>query len=495
MSDTQGFGPISPVVMSAFLRAGGAGTVSLVTDVFTLPLQASVLAQLGHGLDGACVSVPALQAMGRHPVIYLAEHTITGILKRPDLYTIDHPDSVVKAAVEAWLWPLLPRLAAAACRAFAYGSVPVRLTIERGDLRIRVLTKDGTKERWRTVAGHTRYVRAQERRPDHVDAQVDVENELVSLRDHDRGDELGADAAHVFRWDPEFDSWAGQGARRRAWRDWCEYLINTMLETLYLERSVDAPRIARSPDGETEVNGVKYENRQLMEMIAIGLRGSGVASLPGKKDAAGNWLFDLGVLNLPERGQEWDRAIGRRAANLFLAYLVAPQLAGVDSLPAGAGKTLDGMIREFVENLATWVAVENLQKIVERVHRWNYGASVETPTVCITDVGKANAKKTLLDVLGLVNAAGQGEISWRTDVPAALDRLGIPLRDVPPPPFDQRVTPPAAGAPGGGPKNATEAAPPGRPRDPTGQREQRRQDAQTTDGEDATGAEGEGQSS
>jgi hypothetical protein len=89
-------------------------------------------------------------------------------------------------------------------------------------------------------------------------------------------------------------------------------------------------------------------------------------------------------------------------------------------------------------------------------------------------VGKAAARKIFQEILRLANTSARGEIAMRTDMPALLDKLGIPLRE-----------PPEGWELG----EAPDAPEVGRPDDPSGGREERRENAETTDGEEDTGGE------
>jgi len=176
---------------------------------------------------------------------------------------------------------------------------------------------------------------------------------------------------------------------------------------------------------------------------------------------------------LPDRAEVWEQALNRCEADIFVAYLVAPTMSGgLDDVGGAASKTLDGLLREHIEDLANYVAA-GLQRVVQIVHRANYGEGVELPEVISTDVGKAAARKIMQEVLRLANASARGEIALVANIPAVLDRLGIPLRDPPLDPFAD-----SAPAPGGAV---------GRPLDPNSDREGRREDAETEEGEEDTG--------
>ena len=449
-----------------FLRAGmsvlalGGGTASMA-------LESWVSTQLGQATDPHLVSLAALRAMGSHPMVYLAERTIGGILRRPDLYYVRHRERRLVRETEEWLWPVLPTLLAAAARAFSYGSVPVILDWGVADLRIEVPRDDGTT-RNKSLPGHVHFVAAHEVWPGDVELEVQ-DDELMAVRHG--GQRYGADRAHVFRWDPEFGSWLGQAARRRAWRDFCMSLSTQVLQTRYFERSVDSPRVVWAPAGTQTIGGEETQILDHMTKLLVMLKGSGVVGLPSTRDANGNKRYELDTLDLPDRKDVWEQALNRYDGGVLKAFLVPPSLGGVEDLAATGAKILDGMLREFIQDLAQFAA-DGLTQLVRIVHRFNYGEQPkEPPPEVLAYEVPAAIRKLYLEVLRLIGAANRAEApaDW-VDVPALLDQLGVPLRTTPL-------------------RSSTDSiATPGRPRDSTGDRDQRREDARTEEGEDATGA-------
>ncbi|HBP18001.1 MAG TPA: hypothetical protein DEA08_09435 [Planctomycetes bacterium] len=435
-------------------------------------LEAWVSRQVSHDTDPRQVPLAALQSMGTHPIVYLAERTISGVMRRPDLYYVRHPDKRIVKETEEWLWPILPAVLSAAARAYAYGSVPVIFNWGREDLRIEVPRDDGSV-RGRPLKGHTHYVSAHEVSP--------AEATIVARDDVLRAVRIGkrsyrANRAHVFRWDPEFGSWIGQGARRRAWRDYCKSLIVDLLQAQYLERSVDSPRVAWAPGGTQKVNGAEVPNSRYVNQLLATLRGSGSVTFPSTRDNNGNRRYELDVLNLPDRKDVWHQALNRHDGGILKAYLVPPSLAGVEDLAAAGARVLDGMLREFIQDLAQF-ASDNLTELVAIVHSANHDPSRVPPPEILAFEVPAAIRKLYLEVLRLVSASGREEApaDW-VDVPALLDQLGVPLRTAP----LQR-------------EGKARGAGPGRPRDMTGERQERRESARTPAGEDATGAEEEGE--
>ncbi|HYE92709.1 MAG TPA: hypothetical protein VEA38_16890 [Terriglobales bacterium] len=463
--------PDPAVDLARFKRASSMLLASM-HGRFTLPLELHTIAQLGYGMDPRTVPVTALQLMGSNPAVYLAERTISGIIRRPDLYSVKHDDPKVRAETEAWLWPLLPTLLGGAARAFAYGTIVSVLDWERKTLRIMVAAEEKGKPRLRTLVEHTHFREAFELHPDSTTFQLDDAGRVVSVVSE--GGTYGADRVAPWIWDPEFGSVLGQGARRRSWADYCRHLIVSVLRDKYLERSVDSPRIAYAPEG--FVNPEDEERTPIPEFVGTlldDLRGSGNIVFPSVRDAAGNKKYEVQALDLPDRAEVWDAALNRIEGNIFNAYLMSPSLGAVGGDAGGvASKTLEGMIDEHIEDLASFAAA-GLSRLVEIVHRANYDPQkVAPPEIAATDVGKAAARKIYQEVLRLGNGAARGEVALRTDVPALLDKLGIPLRDAPLDPF----------------KHPDPSAPEvGRPENPSSERADRREDARTEEGEEDTG--------
>lgn len=466
------------VDLSKFKRTAGTLMASSYGR-FTVALELHTIAQLGYGMDPRTVPVSALQLMNTCPAVYFARRTITGIIRRPDLYTVKHDDPKVVAETEAWLWPLLPRLLSGAVAGFDYGSVVCVLDWERRTMRIEVPTSDDpSKKRNKTLVDHTHFAKAYEVHPDETQWELDAAGEIVAAQAGTN--RYNADRIAPWIWDPELGEVCGQGAKRRAWRSYCEWLINTLLRDKFLERAVDAPKIAYTPSGKTTVDGVEWEIPDYVVNLLMEVRGAGIVPLPGVREDAGKGERKYAVEKLDVNAgaaDTFDEALNRNEADIFIAYLVSPTMSGgLDDVGGAASKTLDGMLREHIEDIACYVA-SGLTRLVEIVHRANYDPDkVAPPEVAYTDVGKAAARKTMLAVLQLANQAARGEVALRTNMPALLDKMGIPLREPPLDPFDPATDPSAGGAPGPG-------------RDPNGDREGRREDAETESGEEDTGGE------
>lgn len=462
------------VDLKKFKRAAvrAVGPRARLTAAFEL----HAFAQLGYGLDPASVPVDALRVMFRTcPAAYLAVQTICGIVRRSDMFSVRHADPQIVAETEAWLWSpvVLPRLLAGAGRGFAYGNVTCVLDWTRRTLRLEVPTKKGDKTRRKKVA-HTHFGKAFEIHPDATLYNLDEQGEILSVTI--LGETYSASRVAAWIWDPEFGEINGQGACQRAWLPYCIYLIVRLLRDKYLERSVDSPRLAFTPEGKVELDGREVDIPDYVVDLLHDLQGAGAAALPSVTYADGKPKYDVRTLDLPDRRAIWAEALDRCEAEIFKAFLVPPGVAALEDAGGGGARALDGMLREFIENLATFAA-SGLTRLCETVHAKNYDSEeVDPPYVESTDVGKAAARKVYQDVLHMANSAARGEIAMRADVPKLLDKLGIPLREAPIDPFGEDEPPEDA-----------EASTPGRPRDPAGQREERREDSRTDEGEDDTG--------
>lgn len=467
-------------------KRGGPRVVMAQGGRYTSAFELHALAQLGYGMDPRSVPIEALRIMGSTcPAVYPAERTITGIIRRSDLFSVKHEDPKIVAETEAWLWPLLPRLLGGCARGFSYGTVANVLDWERRTLRTSVRNVKTGKVRSRTSVDHTHFARAFELHPDYTSFGIDEQGEIVTL-DAAASMSIGAlgragagsrtyDATRVapWIWDPEFGEVVGQGARQRAWQPYCTYLIVRLLRDKYLERSVDSPRIVFAPEGKITIDGVETTIPEYAVQLLMDLSGSGAIGFPSATDAQGKEKYRVQTLDLPDRGSVWAEALDRAAGEVYQAYLVPPPMAGaLEDAGGAATKALDGMLREFIEDLALFGAA-GLTRLVHIVHAKNYDpAEIDPPDVVATDVGKAAARKIYMEVLRLANSAARGELSMRTDVPALLDKLGIPLREPPLDPFAEKD-------PSG--------EEPGRPRKQDGEREERREDSPTQEGEEDTG--------
>jgi len=429
-----------------FGRAPSGGGDSLQARA-SVAFERFVTRQLHHP-NPARVPLAYLQAMDDHPIVYLAERTLTGVIRRPDLYYVAHTDPAIVKETEEWLWPLLPSLLGSIARAYAFGAVPVVCNWVCEDLAHDEL-------RW---PDHVHYSSAHELWPE--DVEVETKNDaLVALR-YD-GKRYLAERAHVFVWDFAFGSWRGRSARRRAWSDYCRSLATELLQLRYLERSVDSPRVGYAPGGFVATGGTEVNAIDHMNQLLGALQGSDAVTFPSERDEKGNLIYDVRLLDAPDRQTVWERSLSRFDAGILRAYLVPPRLAGLEEIAATGARTLDGMLKEFIQDLAQFAA-DQLTQLVAKVHRHNHPESrVPPPEIKAYEV-PASVRKLYLEVLRLVSAAKREEspADW-VDVPSLLDQLGVPLRREP--------------------LKGSSSAPTGRPPDLTGGRQERREAARSED--------------
>lgn len=441
-----------------------------------------VNAEVNATVDPVCLPLAALKRMDGDPIAYLAEWAIMGLVRKPDLYHVTSPtgDKVLEAETEEWLWPLLPDLLPALARAFVYGVTPYVLDLGESDLHVRVPVKSGEKAgtgatRSKVRTGFRHFHKATELWPGEVELRVNAQNELVSLLDTRADRRYGAGRARVAVWDRQYGDWRGQAARRRAWPSFAKSRIFELLQARYLERSVHTPTVVYAT-GDTVYDSDSSSTEQpkvsdyIQEQLAL-LRGGGSMTLPGDRDESGNRMFELVPHELPERSEVWITALNRFDGRTLAAYLVPPAMAGLDdALGGGTGRVLEGLFATFVEGLVGFAARE-LTQIVEVVHLLNTTSSVPAPEVGGLAL-PAKVQKLYLEVFKEV--AGASDAGAEVDVTQLLRHLGVPTR-----PREE-----SDGEAGGDAKGGK----PGRPRDATGGREERREDARSDEAADDNGA-------
>lgn len=430
--------------------------------------------------DPLSVPLSRLRRLDADPVIYLAEWCTTALARRPDLYYVSAPGDATGervAEVEEWLWPLLKRgngdpqqpggggLLDSIVRAFCYGASPYILDWGVEDL---VVTRKSGRRR--TLRGHVHYTASHEIYPEQVRLEVDG-GDLKAI--HYGGLSYGPSRARLAIWDRQGGTWRGQSARRRAYKYCYTGDIIENLGDQYLERSVDVPRLVFvNGDGDVlDEEGNTQSVGDHIGAVMASLRNAGVGTLPGNRDASGNRMYSVELLNLPDRSDVWHKATAAKDAKKVFSYLLPPSMAGLDDTLGSGGRIVDKLFSNIVEQLAAFVAAE-LTAIVEVVHTRNHPASVPPPEILAAPIPDKTSK-LFLEVLRSVGE--QARLGERVDVPALLDQLGVPT--MPGAPAE-----PLAGPPPPTPKK------PGPARDTTSRREERREDAQTPEGEEDTGA-------
>jgi hypothetical protein len=425
-------------------------------------------------IDPLLAPLSVLRRMDRDPVVYLAEWAITALPRKPDLYHVSHPggDKKLEAEVEEWLWPLLPKLLPMICRAFVYGVDAYAFDWVNEDLIFFVDGK-GKKPRKRTLKDHWHYSDSHEVFPDRVEALYDNNDKYLGMIDHETGKRYDAGRSQVSIWDQQYGEIQGQAARRRALAAVLKSEIFDLLKSRYLERTVHVPTIVYASEEDIERSQGDTDEISLGDFIAeqmAELYGGGFMSLPSNRDENGNLKIEAVPHELPERSDVFDRALNRFDAQKLAAYLVPPATVMLEEgLGGGASRVLKELFSTFVEALATFVANE-LTKVVERVHATNHPADSVPPEVKTNEIPE-KAQKRYLQVLAAIGDAA--ELGRRVDVDGLLDQLGVPR---------------GGDAPGQQP-GQQQPGTPGPDRDPQSDRQRRRDDAVTDQGEEDTGAE------
>lgn len=433
-----------------------------------------------HNTRPEHVPLEHLRAMRFHPVVYLAERASTGLARTPDLYHVQAKRDRDRAEVEAWLWPRLPQLLPQIVRAFVFGSVPILFDWSAEDLTFDykrpLKDEDGKLVGSKTVTSTHRGYELIESTSDVwlCDAKLQTRGRKLA------GIEVGGRVypaptrAHYAIWDREFGEWRGNGARRRAFRPYLKSEIYERFKARYMERSVDPPRVIKAPGGTTtDSTGESKKVGELVAAIFASLYSGGVAMLPSGQDGSGAPLYEIEVMDLPDRSEVYDRSLNRQDGKILISYLVSPGMTGVsDSLSGGGARLIEDLFGTFVGELLEFVAQE-LTKIVEVVWEINHSSGVP-PEIKPNELPD-RVQKLYLEVLKL--AVQSADLGKRVNVNELINMLNVPLRE------DAEeadaVKPDDEERPG---------RPPGRPRDAAGEREKRREDAETPEGREDTGA-------
>jgi hypothetical protein len=435
------------------------------------------------------VPLEVLDAMGWHPVIYAGESLMTAPATDPELYYLragPGADAKTVAEVEAWLGPLL-RLQRAplleqVVRAFGFGAVPIVLDYVVRTLQFETDGKGATV--MDPIPGHVHYGASHEVWPGDVEIQTEGDR-LVGMRYGSvvyGGEDLedaGRARAFLAIWGPQFGRWLGQGARRRAYKAWIEEGMGSLWEIRYLERAVDLPRVGFAPDEDLTIAGQKVPAIKLLRAQLMALRNGSAMVLPSTQ-VDGKPAYDVRVLDVPDRHETFKNAITMRGVRMLEATLV----------PGGSlDKANEEQFMDAVQRVCDFVA-RFLTRVVNTALRVRYG--IESPIVYVVanDIPKRKLRLVQQVFANAANATQympDGRVYTLAELvdPEILDQLGVKAR-----PVETAAHAPAA------PESIAEAfgstepgKPPGRPIDVAGGREERRDDAETVEGEADTGGE------
>lgn len=406
-----------------------------------------------------------LRRMGCHPMVYLAEYAITGLARRPNLFHVKTSDDLARAETEEWLWRLLPCLVPQILRAYVYGTCPIVLNWRVGPFMFEGPSKGKSDTRKYTRSEFVYPVSSNDLWLDDVGV---VSSDGRTFEGIEQGDTRYPPGRSMLAiWDRQFGSWIGESARRRAASPWLKSLIFELLQARYLERSVDPPRVIKAPAGTVkDSKGNEISVQKLVRSIFASLRNAGVASLPSELGPDEKPRYDVEVLDLPDRSDVWLHALNRFDEQILTAYLVPPGITGVD-MSGGGARVTENLFGAFLESMLEFVAGE-LTQLVEWC--WEKNHTTGAPPEVMPNRLPERQQKLLLEVLKLVGGDRVGSV---VDVNALAGQLDLALL----PDSEQRQR-----------AEGDSSRPPGRPRDATGEREKRREDAESPEGQEDTGA-------
>jgi hypothetical protein len=184
-------------------------------------------------------------------------------------------------------------------------------------------------------------------------------------------------------------------------------------------------------------------------------------------------------MQLPDRSDVWEKAFNRYDVRKLTASLVPASTVGMEDATFASARVPATVFVDFVQANARYVAAE-LSKIVAKVHRVNHKTGTPAPEILAYELPQAK-RKLLLEVFRTVATVDRQVAEGKTVTLAEMidddliTQLGLPKRPVEEA-AREKQEPPAGGG-----------FPPGRPKDATGEREDRRDSAREPEGEDATG--------
>lgn len=423
------------------------------------------------------VSFEVMEVMGYDPAIYMPELALTGPSRDPELYYVRHGNPRVIAETEAWLWRLLPDLLPAITRAFFFGRAPLVFDWESADLLLEVDRGQGSVRNER-FANHVHYGFLHDMSPAEGLPRTDNDR-IVSIETADGSryggedlESLGQIRGYLAVWDRQFKRVHGQASRRRAYEPWFSANHGRLWRARYQERSVDPLRVGYAPEGKiTLANGRQVDAIKLLRTMLVAARNGSSLALPATLLGDGSTrAWEVDVVATPERDKVFQQAADHHDARMMLACLW-PKDGDVDT----------SLYEAFIQQIADFCAKE-VQKIVATVHWLNHGVNSTPPQILANDIPKAK-KRILKEVLSNVSGAVHHLKDGRTYTlgelvhPEILEQLGVRARTV------------EEAAHFGDSEGGT--GQPGRNRELDSDREVRRDNARTEEGENDTGGERE----
>lgn len=503
---------LSPFVLSG-LMVGSPWMCELVKYAHAMT------GDLGPGTAPRDVPWDVVESMGYDPMVRLAEAAASEPLLDPAVYYVEEDGStpervLLRATLEAWLWPMLPKMLEQLATTLAWGVVPWVFTWEMRDLLVALKAKpkpqaepdapddegepmdeppepkapEPVHDQVVRVVGHLHPRRTDTLFPGDVEVAANEEGDVVALR---VGEQVyGWDRHRLLLWRDQFRRLTGAGSRRVAYRAWYTKQLIRVWRGRYLERSVDPPRIGYAPTGQTtNEKGEKVSGISVVTSGLLALNGGGSFVLPSTtKD--NQPLYKVEVMDVPgDREGVWESALDYEDSEILIANKVPPAQVLADEATNAGARVPAEMFVEIVEGACRWVAAQ-LTDLVAMVHHYNRTDPDDPAPVIRSRPLPKTQRKLLLDVFNRIADQPRRLPDGREYTlagiihgPELVDGMG--LRRVEPEDVATMPKPmPAALATGGKP---------GPDRKASGAREQRREDALTDEGEDATGAPGEGQ--
>ena len=457
----------------------GYGTSSISASHLLLAASAT-MRQVGEFTPPDRVPWIVLLAMAYDPWVHLGEELFAAPLRDPAGYFLEHPDDAIRLEAEAWLTPIAPELLSVGLRAAGWGCAPMILDWYAEDLTIEVPSKTaGADPRNRNLSAHQ-----------HVGGIVhdlfpgDIEptfksDRLVSIRWD--GETYRSSQAFMPIWGRQHGGWHGQGSRRRAYKSWWRGEWESIMQGRWLDSSVDPPRVVTAPLGTVEIDGVPYRASDIAASAIQALQGGGTAVFPpGVEKESKERTWSVTPMQLPDVSDTWHKALTQRAVEKLVASYVPPAAGGVASPSAAGAKAATDPFVTLLRSASEWVARHVLQPVVDAVHEINHGRKYRAPRVAARELPEIKIKR-LTEIFRAIalqpRKAGEGKEVTLAELVGVdiLKDLNLPTRSE-----SEAAREKAAPAPPGAP---------GRPRELQGDRETRRENSPTNEGEDDTGGE------
>lgn len=446
--------------------------------------QVAQFAAFGMGvrqdMDPRLIPPEVLELLDYDTTFSIGNAAITAPALDPELYYLRGSDRDT-AEVDAWLRPILPALLACFVRAFSYGSIPLVLdwTVETLSFEVPDAPSAPGEAalRRKNLAAHAHYDRVHELWPS--DVSVDVKNDrLLAViyggkryggQDLDDPSEI---RGYVATWDKAFGKLSGCGSRHRAFGPWWRKGQGELWNGRFLERGVDLPRVGYAPEGKVKVNGQEIDATKILRAAILSLRNGSALILPSSYTQGGEPLWKVDVLKTTEgAAAAFDKSLDRYDVQILEASFV-PR-GGVD-------KATEEQISDSAQRICDFAA-ERVSEVIAVVDRLRNGKRADAPRLLANDVPKRK-RKLLLEIFGHVKDAvhetSDGKRYKMSELvhPEILPQLGVRTRTI-----EEAARAPRPGDEGPAPGQ------PGRPIEPSGDRDQRRDDSRTIDGESDTG--------